>query len=162
MDKRIQKNKDISSDEWYTPKWLIDTLGPFDLDPCSPMKPIYTIAKETFNKEQNGLIQVWDKKKFVWLNPPYNGKLIRQFIEKLAEHNNGIAIVVNRTDNLLFQEIIFPKAKSMIFMRKRVKFIKEDGTSNSPMFGSCLIAFGDEADKRLMNCGIEGKYVKLN
>lgn len=162
MDNRQQKNNVVSSDEWYTPKWLIDTLGPFDIDPCAAMIPPFQTATEMYNKEQDGLLQEWDKNKVVWLNPPYSSKLIRKFVEKLVEHNNGIAIVVNRTDNLLFQEVIFPNAKSMIFMRRRVKFISPDGTSRSPMFGSCLIAFGDECDRRLRESGIEGKYIKLN
>ena len=119
-------------------------------------------VEKMYNKEQDGLLQEWDKNKVVWLNPPYSSKLIKAFVKKLSEHNNGIAIVVNRTDNLLFQEIIFPKAKSMLFMRRRVKFINPNGEARSPMFGSCLIAFGDECDRRLRESGIEGKYVKLN
>ena len=47
-------------------------------------------------------------------------------------------------------------------MRHRVKFLAVDGNPISPMIGSVLIAFGDECDKRLRNCGIEGKYVVLN
>ena len=162
MDDRQQKNDVVSSDEWYTPKWLIDTLGPFDLDPCSAINPLVETASETYNKEDDGLSKDWDKNKVVWLNPPYSSKLIKAFVKKLSEHNNGIAILVNRTDNLLFQEIIFPKAKSMLFMRNRVKFLDPNGKSRSPRFGSCLIAFGDECDRRLMDSGIEGKYVKLN
>jgi len=26
-----------STDEWYTPKEIIDALGEFDLDPCAPL-----------------------------------------------------------------------------------------------------------------------------
>lgn len=162
MDNRQQKNETVSSDEWYTPKWLIDTLGPFDLDPCSAVTPLFRTAEETYDKEHDGLSQEWSKDKVVWLNPPYSSKLIKAFVKKLSEHNNGIAILVNRTDNLLFQEIIFPKAKSMIFMRRRVKFLNPDGVSRTPMFGSVLVAFGDECDRRLKESGIEGKYVKLN
>lgn len=36
---QTQRNPVVSSDEWYTPKWVIDELGPFDLDPCSPITP---------------------------------------------------------------------------------------------------------------------------
>ena len=36
MDTRQQNNPAVSSDDWYTPKWIIDTLGPFDCDPCAP------------------------------------------------------------------------------------------------------------------------------
>ena len=119
MDSRQQKNEVVSSDEWYTPKWLIDTLGPFDLDPCSAMNPPVQIAPEIYNIEQDGLSKEWDKNKVVWLNPPYSSKLIKAFVQKLAEHNNGIAIVVNRTDNLLFQEVIFSKGKINDFYEKK-------------------------------------------
>lgn len=44
MDTRQQKNKTVSSDEWYTPKWMIDALGPFDLDPCSPKQSPFDTA----------------------------------------------------------------------------------------------------------------------
>ena len=27
-----------TTDEWYTPKEIIDALGKFDLDPCAPVK----------------------------------------------------------------------------------------------------------------------------
>ena len=162
MDSRTQKNHEISSDEWYTPKWLIDCLGPFGLDPCAPMIPPFKIAERTYNIQQNGLGQEWPTNEIVWLNPPYNSKLIKQFVMRLAEQNNGIAILINRTDNLLFQEVIFPKAKSMLFMRHKVHFINQNGKSKSPMYGSVLIAFGEECDKRLRECRIDGKYVRLN
>ena len=162
MDSRQQKNKVISSDEWYTPQSLIEKLGPFDLDPCAPMQPLYQLAPITFNREQDGLAQEWPKDAFVWLNPPYSRVWLRRVVEKLAEHNNGIALLVNRQDNLLFQEGIFPRAKSMIFMRHRVKFLRPDGTSGTPFFGSCLVAFGEEANMRLRRAEIPGKYVILN
>lgn len=28
-----------STDEWYTPKEIIDALGEFDLDPCASVAP---------------------------------------------------------------------------------------------------------------------------
>lgn len=42
-----------SSDEWYTPKYIIDSLGDFDLDPCAPISPIYRTAKTMFNKNDD-------------------------------------------------------------------------------------------------------------
>lgn len=33
-----------STDEWYTPKEIIDALGEFDLDPCAPMHPLWPTA----------------------------------------------------------------------------------------------------------------------
>ena len=162
MDIRQQKNPMVSSDDWYTPKWIIDTLGPFDCDPCAPpieVRP-YQIAPIAYTKQDDGLAHEWQGT--VWMNPPYSRVLLRQFCEKMAAYGNGIALLVNRQDNLLWQEVIFPSAKSMIFMRHRVKFIRPDGTTGSPFFGSCLVAWGDECDLRLRNSGIEGKYVVLN
>lgn len=161
MDTRQQMNSTVSSDEWYTPKWMIDALGPFDLDPCSPKDRPFDTATVHWTKEQDGLFMPWDKS-FVWLNPPYSRQLLRQFVEKLAQHNNGIALLINRQDNLLFQEVIFPKATSMLFLRHRVKFLHPDGRSSHPPTGHCLVAFGEKANQRLRDCRIEGKYVRLN
>ena len=159
---RTQHNQEVSSDEWYTPKWLIEDLGPFDLDPCAPVNPPYEIAPLAYTKEQDGLAQEWPATAFVFMNPPYSRPLLRPFVEKLAEHNNGIALLKNQVDNLLFQEVIFPKAKSLIFMRHRVKFLQPDGIAGSPFFGSVLVAFGLQADARLRQSNIPGKYVILN
>ncbi len=162
MDTRQQNNPMVSSDDWYTPKWIIDTLGPFDCDPCAPpieVRP-YQIAPIAYSKDDDGLAHEWQG--VVWMNPPYSRVLLRQFCEKMAAYGSGIALLVNRQDNLLWQEVIFPSAKSMIFMRHRVKFIRPDGTTGSPFFGSCLVAWGDECDLRLRNSGIDGKYVVLN
>ena len=162
MDTRQQKNPTVSSNDWYTPKWIIDTLGPFDCDPCAPPTEVrpYQIAPIAYTKDDDGLAHEWQGT--VWMNPPYSRVLLRQFCEKMAAYGNGIALLVNRQDNLLWQEVIFPSAKSMIFMRHRVKFIRPDGTTGSPFFGSCLVAWGDDCDLRLRNSGIEVKYLVLN
>ena len=34
-----------ASDEWYTPREIIEALGEFDLDPCAPMHPLWPTAK---------------------------------------------------------------------------------------------------------------------
>lgn len=33
-----------ASDEWYTPREIIEALGEFDLDPCAPMHPLWPTA----------------------------------------------------------------------------------------------------------------------
>jgi hypothetical protein len=89
--------------------------------------------------------------------------LIWQFVEKLAEHGNGIALLFNRCDSNKFQDIIFTKATGMMFLRNRIKFFRPDGTrGDSPGCGSVLIAFGRENAEILRNCSLQGKYVELN
>lgn len=162
MDTRQQKNPQVSSDEWYTPPWIIDRLGPFDCDPCAPPQEArpFDIAPLCYTKEDNGLAHDWHGT--VWMNPPYSREPLRRFCEKMAAHGNGIALLVNRQDNLLWQEVIFPTAASMIFMRHRVKFIHPEGRKSSPFTGSCLVAWGADCDRRLRQSNIEGKYVVLN
>lgn len=149
-----------SSDEWYTPKSIIDSLGTFDLDPCAPVNPLWSTAKTMYNKNDDGLSKEWFGR--VWLNPPYSRPLIELFVEKMANHNNGIALLYNRCDSKMFQDVIFEQASSILFMRHRIKFYKPDGTlGGSPGCGSILIAFGEENSNILRNCGIEGKIVNL-
>lgn len=44
MNTSFEKSKN-STDEWYTPKEIIDALGEFDLDPCAPMRPLWRTAR---------------------------------------------------------------------------------------------------------------------
>ena len=37
MNTRFEKSVH-SSDEWYTPKEMLEALGEFDLDPCAPIR----------------------------------------------------------------------------------------------------------------------------
>ena len=125
-----------ASDEWYTPREIIEALGEFDLDPCAPMHPLWPTAKIMYNKQDNGLIQNWGGR--IWLNPPYSRPL-------------------------MFQDVIFKKATAMKFLRNRIRFFRPDGTrGDSPGCGSVLIAFGRENAEILRNCSLQGKYVELN
>lgn len=60
MNTSFQKSE--GSIEWYTPKWLLDSLGKFDLDPCAPMHPLWRTAEVMFNKEDDGLSCIWGGK----------------------------------------------------------------------------------------------------
>ena len=160
MNTTFEKSRN-STDEWCTPKDIVDSLGQFDLDPCAPMSPLWKIADTTFNKEEDGLSKPWSGREF--LNPPYSRPLIEQFVKKMAEHNCGTAILFNRCDNKMFQDIIFQTAKAMLFMRSRIRFYRPDGTrGDSPGCGSVLIAWGERDARVLENSGIEGKFIWLN
>lgn len=150
-----------STDEWYTPLEIIEALGSFDLDPCAPVKPLYQTAKVMYNKNDDGLKQVWNGR--VWLNPPYSRPLIEQFVRRMAEHGNGIALLFNRCDSKMFQDIIFQKATAVKFLRNRIRFYCENGErGGSPGCGSILIAFGEDNAEILRTCSIEGKYIRIN
>ena len=150
-----------ATDEWYTPKEIIDALGEFDLDRCAPVNPLWQTGKVMYDKNVDGLKQEWKGR--VWLNPPYSRPLIEKFISRMAEHGNGIALLFNRCDSKMFQDIIFEKATAMKFLRNRIRFFRPDGTrGDSPGCGSILIAFGEDNAEILRTCNMAGKYVRIN
>lgn len=160
MDTTFEKCKN-TTDEWYTPKEILDALGQFDLDPCAAEKPLWETARVGYTKNDNGLEKKWFGR--VWLNPPYSRPLLELFVDKMAIHNNGIALLFNRCDCKMFQDVIFKKATAIMFIRGRVKFYRADGSqSGTPGCGSVLVAFGEENADILKNSGIAGKYLRLN
>lgn len=160
MNTSFEKSKK-ATDEWYTPKELIDSLGAFDLDPCAPVTPLWKTAAVMYNKHDDGLKQNWGGR--VWLNPPYSRPLIELFMRKMVEHNNGIALLFNRLDSAMMQDLILKKATSMKILRKRIRFYRPDGTQGeSPGCGSILFAFGEYNDKVLKDNKLDGIYIKLN
>jgi len=150
------------TDVWLTPKPVIDTLGPFDLDPFAASEPRpWPTAKRHITKEQDGLKQYWGGSEiFVWCNPPY-GPEAGACIGKLADHGNGIALVFARTETKWFQAII-PRATSLFFPRGRLTFCRADGTVPKGNGGapSVFVAFGDEAHRRLERAAFPGFFAK--
>lgn len=112
------------SHEWFTPKWIFDALGmKFSLDPCHPRGVrTYVPAALAFDKQQDGLKQVWLGS--VWLNPPY-GRGIGAWMEKMAAHGDGIALVPARTDTKWFHAAA-PAADALLFPKGRIDFIDGD------------------------------------
>lgn len=129
-----------TTDEWYTPRELVENLGKFDLDPYAPSRKWYT-ARECYTKEDDGLAQEWHGR--VFLNPPYSRPLVGLFIERMARHGNGIALIFNRMDIAMWHDVIFPTADAMLVMRGRVRFVGSDGLqAQGAGCGSVLVGWG--------------------
>ena len=145
-------------DEWLTPPHVFEPLQPFDLDPCQPIDPPWYIARGGYNVLDDGLSQQWEG--FVWCNPPY-GKETPKWLKKMAEHNNGIALIFARTDTRMFHDYVF-NADAILFIKGRLSFCnvkgEKGGTAGAP---SCLVAYGPEAVDRLKKSNIKGKVVEL-
>jgi len=91
-------------DEWITPAYITDALGPFDLDPCSPVNRPWDTAREYYTKNDDGLIQPWHG--YVWCNPPY-GRSTGKWLEKCARHGNAMALVFARTETRMFFQSVW-------------------------------------------------------
>src|SRR5262249_46048470 len=91
------------SQNHITPRWIVDALGPFDLDPCAadprPWPCAYT------NGTTHGLEHPWPRECFVYLNPPFDRYEVGDWIARLAEHGNGITLLHARTDDAWFEPV---------------------------------------------------------
>lgn len=147
--------------EYLTPRWVIEPLGTFDLDPCAAFPRPFDIA--TKNYIERGLEQPW--RGFVWLNPPYGiTNQMNQFVERLSIHRpGGIALLNSNTQTRLWQQIIFPRAGAFFFLAGRIHFLNTDGTPTEGHFGSpVLIAFGAKAVERLKKIKYKGHFMENN
>ncbi|WP_028023755.1 DNA N-6-adenine-methyltransferase [Enterovibrio calviensis] len=149
-----------TSDVWLTPKYIIDDIGPFDLDPCTEKVRPWPTADSHFTLIDDGLVQDWFG--FVWCNPPY-GSQTQHWLKKMAEHNNGVALVFARTETKMFFESVWPKAQAIFFIQSRIKFCFPDGRQARENCGapSVLVAYGKEAVRRLENSQLLGKLIYI-
>ena len=129
------------TDVWLTPLWIIERLGGgFDLDPCG--YPGHQTAKKLFLENEGcGLSRDWGNK-FVWLNPPYSD--VGRWLDKLADHANGTALVFARTDTSWAQRH-FKRAANVFFLKGRIKFLRADFTeSTNAGHGSMILHYGQK------------------
>jgi hypothetical protein len=98
----------------------------------------------------------------VWLNPPY-GPQTGQWLQRLAEHGDGIALIFARTETEMFFTWGWERADAMLFLRGRLTFHHEDGRRAAHNSGgpSVLIAYGWENACCLKACSLPGKFIGL-
>lgn len=149
------------NDEWLTPPFVVDALGPFNLDPCSPINRPWSTATRHLTIDDDGLNATWADDEFVWLNPPY-GPHTWKWLERLATHPaGGIALIFARTETVGFFSTAWQNADAMFFLEGRLFFHYVDGTrapfnSGAP---SVLLGYGAEAVTRLNTCNLNGAFV---
>ena len=136
-------------------------MDTFDLDPCSPINRPWNTARNHYTIDDNGLIKKWFGR--VWLNPPY-GNAVSVWLDLMAKHNNGIALVSARTETKWFYKYIWSAAHSVLFLKGRLTFYNNDGSkaNNSSGAPSCLIAYDENNTDALINSGLEGYLLFMN
>jgi phage N-6-adenine-methyltransferase len=133
------------ADDWYTPKWIFDTLAvDFDLDVCSPEGGTGLVpAKKFYTIEDDALVQPWDG--FVWMNPPYSNPT--PFMNKFIEHGNGISLVP--VSKAKWFGRVWEDADSLCIVPPNLKFERPNGKSGQIMFQCILVGMGDMARSTL-------------
>lgn len=150
----------MGKDEWLTPPEIIRALGVFDLDPCAPIVRPWETASAHYTLEDDGLRQFWNGR--IWCNPPY-GLEAAQWLDKLAKHGDGIALIFARTETQMFFNHVWEKADALLFIKGRLHFHHVDGTRAKANAGApnVLVAYGKNNAEALKKCSIKGQYVEL-
>lgn len=144
---------------WLTPPHIIEALGHFDLDPCG--HPNAHTADRRIILPEDGLAADWDGR--VWLNPPY-GNEAWTWLDKLATHGRGTALVFARTETAGFVQQVWNKASGILFLHGRLHFHYPNGERAKANAGapSCLVAYGAADAERLDTSVLDGTFVPLN
>lgn len=148
------------NDTWLSPLHIINSLGKFDLDPCTPVTMPWQTAEKRFTIADDGLLQKWFGR--VWLNPPYSN--IEPWLIKMINHKNGIALLPANTDTNYFHQYVWDAADSIFFIKRRLRFHYIDGSL--PKKGdlgrpSVLIAYGENNVQAIADSKIPGKHLPV-
>lgn len=143
---------------WLTPPAVIETLGPFDLDPCAAVDQPWATAARHYTVTDDGLSKPWTG--FVWCNPPF-GPGISRWLDKLVDHGHGLALLPARTETRWFVSGVWQQADAVLFVHGRLRFHHIGGTPGRSCIGTpvCLAAYGSEALRRLRRGGVSGTLV---
>lgn len=146
------------TDEWLTPPALLESLGPFDLDPCSPVDRPWDTAAAHLSLADDGLATPWHGR--VWLNPPYSE--VDPWMEKMAAHGRGTALLFARTETRCWETHIWPHVSAVLFLFGRLTFYRGDGTASRAGHNSggpsVLLAYGARDAERLSSSGLPGAF----
>lgn len=150
---------------WLTPPSVIDALGgwrSFDLDPCAAPepRPWPTALRMNAQLDGNGLLMEWSGR--VWLNPPYGGD-IAAWLAKMAQNDQGTALLGVRSETEAWQVHVWPRASGMLFLDGRLRFCRPDGkvAKGNAGHASALVAYGPDDLERLAAANIAGHFQPL-
>lgn len=151
---------------WLTPPYIIDALGgwdSFDLDPCAAPAPMPWPTARHMNTEDmaDGLSIDWFGR--AWGNFPYTSSGLGDWLRKMADHDNGVALLFARTETDTFQRYVWERASGLLFLEGRLHFHYPDGTRAKFNGGapSVLCAYGQEELDQLAAANLPGAFVPL-
>lgn len=150
----------MGTSTWLTPPGIVEALGPFDLDPCTPEVMPWSTADRRYTEVDDGLARPWRGR--VWLNPPY-GREADVWLARMVDHGRGTALVFARTETAAFFRYLWGAAGALLFIEGRLHFHHADGERAKANAGapSVLAAYGADDVDRLAESGINGAFVPL-
>jgi len=150
----VENARGGDTNDWWTPPEIVQSLGEFDLDPCSGVGQV-PLAKRVYILPQDGLRLSWHGR--VWCNPPY-GDQPKHWIAKMAAHGNGIMLLFARIETATWRNV-WKTANGVLFPYRRIPFLRGGFKVGYPRAPSALIAYGKDNVDALITSGIEGAMV---
>ena len=143
---------------WLTPLHIVRALGHFDMDSCA--YPGWETADRLVCLPEDGLAVPWEGR--VWLNPPY-GCEVWTWLDRLADHGHGTALIFARTETRGFVEQVWGKADAVRFLHGRLHFHRPDGTRAPSNAGapSVLVAYGAQDARALASASVPGTFLRI-
>jgi DNA N-6-adenine-methyltransferase Dam len=138
------------SDNYITPKWLIDELlkeFPITLDVCTTKDNPLNIKEFFWYPEWDGLHLCNDWQQWNYCNPPYSEIYLwcERASHEWLEGNNTVMLLPARTGTKWFHRWIYDKkgygprvGREIRLLEGRLKF---QGTKNSAPFDSMVVIF---------------------
>jgi hypothetical protein len=155
--------------EWLTPWTSIADLGgadSFDLDPATPARQPWPTARSRFTEADDGLAHPWHGR--IFLNPPYSTAAIWRWLQRLADHGTGTALIFARTETEAFCDQVWNRATALYFPRGRLNFHYPDGRDAAACMAGADHVWADREDDEhshrrkakpvwCVNCGLARK-----
>ena len=157
----VAMNADSGEKTWLTPPRVVEALGPFDLDPCCPPKmrgepPSRWCAAPTTDSPWTGRASAYGATRHT------DAKPCRSSARWRNTRGGGIALIFARTDTSAWQDLVFPVAHGVLFLRGRLRFHRADGTQGETATApSALVAYSAKDFARLRKSGLAGALVTL-
>lgn len=150
---------DATSNEWYTPRWLLAWLPPVVLDPCwAPGSSVQALHKVDVREGRDGLALSWvdlvepGTEGVVFCNPPYSD--CATWVDKCAAEacylqHTLVALVPAYAGDRYWHRSVWRQAAFVGFVAGRIKFETGGGQSakDAASFCSALIVWNRDRER---------------
>lgn len=166
--------KPPKTETWLTPKYIIDALGHFALDPCCPSEMPWRTAERMISPPDDGLSADWaetseafstpENAAMIWLNPPFTRGQREKWMARAWSCGLGVLMLIPAaTDTQAFHKYVFRPSSfrrscHLLFIEGRLKFAMVDGgeAGASPQ-AMVVVGYGDEAFARINRAKLSGQ-----
>lgn len=158
---------DASSDDWFTPSWLLAWLPSIALDPCwsarSNVRASAVVDASTGDDGLWGEVGGWAKRagagQIVYVNPPYSD--CARWVERCEVESRSlsvpvVALVPAYSGDAYWHRAVWRRAQFVGFLAKRLRFDIAPGVPapSCASFTSAFVVWGDAVKARAVVAGI--------